>query len=132
MFLGVGWCLSGLLLVRAAAAVAPIYSGVELARAQPVIPPRIPYTVSARMINHCHFIGGARSNSWHTAANSTTVSSTILDAEIPSVAQFVERWNLESQAYAVMEIKMFDDLKSHDVPMREVGRDTHRVLAARR
>ena len=39
VFLGVGWCLSGLLLMRAAAAVAPVYSGVRLARALPVVPP---------------------------------------------------------------------------------------------
>ncbi len=38
VFLGVGWCLSGLLLMRAAAAVAPVYSGVELARALPAVP----------------------------------------------------------------------------------------------
>ena len=29
MFLGAGWCLAGLLAMRAAAAVAPIYSGVD-------------------------------------------------------------------------------------------------------
>jgi 4-amino-4-deoxy-L-arabinose transferase-like glycosyltransferase len=47
VFLGVGWCLSGLLLVRAAAVVAPVYSGVELARAQPVIPRDVPlYSVA--------------------------------------------------------------------------------------
>ncbi len=38
VFLGVGWCLSGLLMVRAAAAVAPVYSGVALARALTVVP----------------------------------------------------------------------------------------------
>ena len=33
MFLGVGWCLAGMLLMRAAGVVAPIYSGVVLAEA---------------------------------------------------------------------------------------------------
>ncbi len=35
VFLGAGWCLAGLLLMRAAAVVAPIYSGVDLAAALP-------------------------------------------------------------------------------------------------
>ncbi len=132
VFLGVGWCLSGLLLVRAAAAVAPIYSGVELARAQPVVPPEDPLYSVGTYDQSLPFY-------WRRTVELVAYRGELdyglkydPGAEIPSVAQFVERWNLESQAYAVMEIKMFDDLKSHDVPMREVGRDTHRVLAARR
>ena len=35
VFLGAGWCLAWLLLIRAAAVVAPIYSGVDLAAAFP-------------------------------------------------------------------------------------------------
>jgi len=31
-----------------------------------------------------------------------------------------------------MEITMFDDLESRGVPMREVARDVHRVVVARR
>ncbi len=47
VFLGVGWCLAALLLVRAAAALAPIYSGVALYRALPQIPPDAPiYSVA--------------------------------------------------------------------------------------
>ena len=42
VFLGVGWCLSGLLMMRAAAALAPVYSGVTLARALPVVPRAAP------------------------------------------------------------------------------------------
>ena len=53
-------------------------------------------------------------------------------AELPSVAEFVERWNAGSSAYAVMEKKMFDELNAHGVPMREVARDANRVLVARR
>ena len=47
VFLGAGWCLSGLLMMRAAAAVAPVYSGVTLARALPGVPRDIPvYSVA--------------------------------------------------------------------------------------
>ena len=47
MLLGAGWCIAGLLLMRAAAAVAPVYSGVGLARALAAIPPTAPvYSVA--------------------------------------------------------------------------------------
>jgi hypothetical protein len=32
----------------------------------------------------------------------------------------------------VMEPSMFNDLKNRGVPLREVARDAHRILAARR
>ncbi len=35
LFLGTGWCLAGLLVIRAAALLAPIYSGIDLAAALP-------------------------------------------------------------------------------------------------
>ena len=38
----------------------------------------------------------------------------------------------DSDAYAVMEKPMYEDLKNQGVPMREVGRDAIRVLVARR
>jgi hypothetical protein len=52
-------------------------------------------------------------------------------AEIPTVDEFVERWNAESNAFAVMEKPMFDELMRRKVPMREIARDAGRVLAAR-
>jgi hypothetical protein len=52
-------------------------------------------------------------------------------AEIPTVAQFTERWTQESSAFAVMERPMFERLSKSGVPMREVARDAGRVLAAR-
>jgi hypothetical protein len=52
-------------------------------------------------------------------------------AEIPTVAEFLERWTRESGAFAIMEKPMFDELKRRGVPMREVARDAGRVLAAR-
>jgi 4-amino-4-deoxy-L-arabinose transferase-like glycosyltransferase len=132
VFLGVGWCLSGLLLVRAAAAVAPVYSGVELARAQPVIPLDVPLYSVATYDQSLPFY-------WRRTVELVAYRGELdyglkydPGSEITTVAQFVGRWNLESQAYAVMEKTMFDDLKNRDVPLREVGRDANRVLAARR
>ena len=42
VFLAAGWCLAGLLMMRAAAAVAPIYSGITLVRALPEVPQDAP------------------------------------------------------------------------------------------
>jgi len=131
VFLGVGWCLSGLLLVRAAAAVAPVYSGVELARALPVVPREASlYSVGTydqtlpfywrRTFTLVAYRGELDYGLQHDPR-----------AEWPSTAQFIEQWNREPMAYAVMEQEMFDDLKSRGVPLRELARDVHRVLAAR-
>ena len=96
VFLGVGWCLSGLLLMRAAAAVAPIYSGVGLARALPAAPTMRRSTASARMIRRCRFIGGAPSSWSPIAASSTMACGTTRAPRLPSVAEFLARWSGES------------------------------------
>jgi len=130
VFLGVGWCLSGLLLLRAAAAVAPIYSGVDLARALPE-PNHAPLYSVGTYDQTLPFY-------WHRTFTLVAYRGELdygllhdPGAEMPLVAQFVERWNLESKAYAVMEPLMFDDLKGRGVPMREVARNVQRVLVSR-
>ena len=45
--------------------------------------------------------------------------------------EFVERWTLQTKAYAVMEHDTFDRLKAGGVPMREIAHDVRHVLAAR-
>jgi 4-amino-4-deoxy-L-arabinose transferase-like glycosyltransferase len=131
VFLGVGWCLAWLLLIRAAASVAPIYSGVALAAA---------------------FLGndrGAPLYSVGTYDQSLTfyLRRTVtlvayrgeLDyglrkapgAGIADVAEFIRRWSSPAQSFAVMEKTMFDDLKSRGVPMRLVAQSVNRVLVAR-
>lgn len=131
VFLGVGWCLAGLLLMRAAAAVAPIYSGVVLARAADVARDAPVFSVGMydqtlpfywrRTVELVAYRGeldfGLQRNP---------------GAEIPGVADFANRWRALPDAYAVMETTMFDDLKTRGLPMREVARDVHRVLVARR
>jgi hypothetical protein len=130
VFLGAGWCLAGMLLMRAAAAVAPVYSGVGLARAFPMMPPAVPlYTVGTydqtlpfywqRTLELVAYRGeldfGLRQDPGRALA----------------VADFVDRWQNAPQAYAVMEIKMFDELKVRGLPMSEVARDLRRVLVRR-
>jgi 4-amino-4-deoxy-L-arabinose transferase-like glycosyltransferase len=132
VFLGVGWCLSGLLLMRAAVAVTPVYSGFGLARALPSIPPDAPiYSVGTydqtlpfywrRTVTLVAFRGELDYGLKHDPG-----------AEIASVAEFAARWNAEPAAYAVMERRMFDELQRRGVPMREVARNLRRVLVSRR
>jgi hypothetical protein len=52
-------------------------------------------------------------------------------AAIADVAEFLRRWSSPTQAFAVMEKTMFNDLKSRGVPMRLVAENARRVLVAR-
>ncbi len=131
VFLAVGWCLSGLLLARAAAAVAPVYSGVALARALPVVPRAASLYSVGTYDQTLPFYW--RRTFMLVAYRGELDYGLKYDprAEWPSTAQFIEQWNRESLAYVVMERDMFDDLKRRGVPLRELARDVHRVLAAR-
>jgi 4-amino-4-deoxy-L-arabinose transferase-like glycosyltransferase len=131
-FLGVGWSLGVLLLMRAAAAVGPIYSGYSLAQALPADVARdvpiysvatydqsLPFYLS-RTVQLVAVRGELDYGLRHAPA----------DAEL-GVAQFVHVWSATDQAYAIMEPDMFDELKSAGVPMRETHRDLQRVLVSR-
>ena len=132
VLLGVGWCLTGLLLMRAAGAVAPLYSGVTLARAVGAVPHDVPaYSIGLYDQTLPYY--------WQHTFKLVAFRGELdfglrrnPGAEIPSVAEFVAEWRGLQDGYAVMEKNMFDDLTAKGVPMREVARDVHRVLAARR
>jgi 4-amino-4-deoxy-L-arabinose transferase-like glycosyltransferase len=131
VFLGAGWCLSGLLMVRAAAAVAPVYSGIELARALPEGPGDVPVYSVATYDQSLPFY-------WRRTVQLVAYRGELdyglrlePEAEL-SETQFRERWSAASNAYAVMDSKTFDELQALGVPMREVARDANRVLVARR
>ena len=129
--LGAGWIISVLLLLRAVGVVAPLYSGVLLAKAQSAPPThqRV-YSVATydqtlpfywrRPVTLVIFRGeldyGLRhdSKSW-----------------IGSLDDFLVRWLQENSAYAVMEPDTFETLRSRGAPMREIARDAHRILVAR-
>jgi 4-amino-4-deoxy-L-arabinose transferase-like glycosyltransferase len=131
VFLGVGWCLAGLLLMRAAGLVAPAYSGVALARAVAAVPQEVPTYSIGLYDQTLPFY-------WqHTFK--LVIYRGELDfglrrdprAEIPSVAEFVDEWRRLPDGYAVMEKSMFENLEGEGVPMREIARDLRRVLVAR-
>jgi 4-amino-4-deoxy-L-arabinose transferase-like glycosyltransferase len=131
VFLGVGWCLAGLLLMRAAAAVAPVYSGVELARALPGIAPDAALYSVGTYDQTLPFY-------WRRTVELVAYRGELdyglkrdPGAELTGVDEFLTRWDAQSTAYAVMERSMFNQLKSRDVPMRELARDANRVLVAR-
>ena len=132
MFLGVGWCLGVLLLMRAAAAVGPIYSGASLAEAlaaelrrdMPIYSvatydQTLPFYL-ARTVRLVAVRGELDYGLRHAPA----------DASL-ELSQFIDRWLATDQAYAVMEPGLFDELKSAGVPMREKHRDLQRVLVSR-
>jgi 4-amino-4-deoxy-L-arabinose transferase-like glycosyltransferase len=130
VFLGVGWCLAVLLVLRAAAAVAPVYSGYGLAAALAASDPEAPiYSVAtydqtlpfylARTVRLVGVDGELDYGLRHAPAGAS------LDLK-----QFVAVWSAD-HAFAVMEPGTFDELKSRGVPMRETHRDLQRVLVSR-
>ncbi len=132
VFLGVGWCMAGLLLTRAAAHVAPVYSGVVLARALDPTLAGVPLYSVATYDQTLPFY-------WRRTMRLVAYRGELdfglrhdPGAEIPDVAAFVAQWQSLTDGYAVMERDMFDDLKGRGLPMRELARDLHRVLVARR
>lgn len=131
VFLGAGWCLAWLLLMRAAALVAPIYSGVELAAALPMAERDAPiYSVGTYDQSLTFYL----QRTVTLVAYRGELDYGLRQApgtEIADVAEFLRRWSSQTRAFAVMEKSMFDDLNSRGVPMRRIAEDTNRVLVAR-
>jgi 4-amino-4-deoxy-L-arabinose transferase-like glycosyltransferase len=132
VFLGAGWCLAGLLLMRAAGLVAPVYSGEVLARAVAVVPHEVPIYSIGLYDQTLPFY-------WRHTFKLVAYRGELdfglrrdPNAEISSVAEFVDEWRRLPDGYAVMEKSMFDNLEGEGVPMREIARDVRRVLVARR
>jgi len=132
VFLSMGWCLSGLLLLQAAAAVAPVYSGVELYRALPNVPAGTPIYSVATYDQTLPFY-------WRRTLPLVAYRGE-LDfglqrnpaAEEPDIDRFIDRWDGESEAYAVMDRNTFAMLGERRVPMREIAHDLNRMLVSRR
>ena len=130
VFLGVGWCLAWLLLARAAGLAAPVFSGVDLA-ALPAADPNSPlYSIGTY----------DQSLTFYLRRTVTLVEyrgeldyglRKAPDAGIADLAEFLRRWSAPTQAFAVMDKRMFDDFNSRGVPMRLVAQDAQRVLVAR-
>jgi len=131
-FMGVGGCLAVLMLMRAASAVGPIYSGYSLATALPAglsgdVPiysvatydQSLPFYLS-RTVRLVAVRGELDYGLRHAPAGTEL-----------GLAQFVHDWSATDRAFAIMEPDMFDELKSAGVPMRETHRDLQRVLVSR-
>jgi 4-amino-4-deoxy-L-arabinose transferase-like glycosyltransferase len=131
IFLGAGWCLAWLLLVRAAALVAPIYSGIDLAAVFPAAESDAPlYSVGTydqtlpfylrRTVTLVKFRGELDYGLKKTP-----------NAEIADLDEFISLWTAQSRAFAVMDIGTFKTLVERGVPMRNLGQNVQRVLVAR-
>lgn len=129
VFLGVGWCLSGLLLMQAAAGVAPVYSGIVLARALPK--PDGPVYSVATYDQTLPFYWGRTVRLVAYRGELDLGLDHEPQAEVPDIDRFIEIWDGEPRAYAVMEKKTFAALRDRRVPMREIAHDANRVLVSR-
>jgi 4-amino-4-deoxy-L-arabinose transferase-like glycosyltransferase len=131
VFLGVGWCLAGLLLVRAAGLLAPIYSGVDLARALPPESRDAPlYTVRTYdqtlpfYLRRTVTLVGYRGELDYGLRREP-------GGEIADVDEFLRLWGSQTRAFAVMDKRTFNDFKERGVPMRTVGENVGHVMVAR-
>ncbi|HEY1313587.1 MAG TPA: hypothetical protein VGE92_06910, partial [Steroidobacteraceae bacterium] len=131
VFLGAGWCLAWLLLIRAAAAAAPIYSGANLAAALPVGDRDAPLYSVATYDQSLPFYLRRTLTLVQYRGELEYGLRQAPGADIPDVADFLRLWSSQSRAFAVMERDMFDDFKRRGVPMRLVAQNVNRVLVSR-
>jgi 4-amino-4-deoxy-L-arabinose transferase-like glycosyltransferase len=54
------------------------------------------------------------------------------DKAVATLGEWKQRWDRETQAYAIMQVDMYEMLLREGVPMRELGRDPRRVIVSRR
>jgi 4-amino-4-deoxy-L-arabinose transferase-like glycosyltransferase len=131
VFLGVGWCLAGLLLMKAATLVAPVYSGIDLARALPPADRDAPlYSVRtydqslAFYLQRTVMLVGYRGELDYGLRRAP-------NGEIADVDEFLRLWDSQTRAYAVMDKRTFNNFKERGVPMRTVGQNVGHVMVAR-
>jgi 4-amino-4-deoxy-L-arabinose transferase-like glycosyltransferase len=131
VFLGVGWCLAGLLLIRTATLVAPIYSGIDLANALPMAERDAPlYSVRTYdqtlpfYLQRTVMLVGYRGELDYGLRRAP-------DREIADIDEFLKLWESQTRAFAVMDVRTFNDFKERGVPMRNIGQHVGRVLVAR-
>ncbi|MDE2305421.1 MAG: phospholipid carrier-dependent glycosyltransferase [Gammaproteobacteria bacterium] len=132
VILGAGWCLGVLLLIRSATLVAPLYSGRDLAAALPAADRGLPIYSVATYDQTLPFY-------WRRTIDLVSYRGELdfglrrdPGREIPTISEFVARWMASGRACAVMETGLYEYLVSRGLPMRELGRDGHRVLVSRR
>jgi 4-amino-4-deoxy-L-arabinose transferase-like glycosyltransferase len=131
IFLGVGWCLAGLLVVRAAALVAPIYSGVALAAALPAADRDAPfYSVGTYDQSFTFYLGRPQTLVRYRGELDYGLNKSP-NAGIAEMDEFLKLWASETRAFAVMDKQTFNRFKERGVPMRIIGQNLNQVLVAR-
>ncbi len=129
--LGAGWCLGGLVLMRAAGAAAPIYSGVELAAGFPAGGSAVPFYSVATYDQSLMFYLRRTATLVRYRGELDYGLNRDPDREIKDLDQFMKVWSSQSQAFAVMENSMYEELNQRGLAMRVVGRNFGKVLVAR-
>ena len=131
VFLGVGWSLAALLLIRATTLVAPVYSGIDLANAMPASERDAPlYSVRTYdqtltfYLRRTVMLVGYRGELEYGLRKAP-------NAEIPDVEEFLRLWDSQTRAFAVMDKRTFNNFKERGVPMRTVSQNVRMVLVAR-
>jgi len=131
VFLGVGWCLAGLLLMRTATLLAPIYSGIDLAKALPAADGDAPlYSVRTYdqsltfYLQRTVMLVGYRGELDYGLRKAPS-------GEIADVDEFLRLWDSQTRGYAVMDKRTFNNFKERGVPMRTVGQNVGQVMVAR-
>jgi 4-amino-4-deoxy-L-arabinose transferase-like glycosyltransferase len=132
VFLGAGWCLAWIWIGVDAAALGPVYSGLDLARSIPDSDHSAPiYSVATYdqtvdfYLAHSVTLVRFRGELDYGLNKNPAV-------EIPDLPEFERRWSNDSQAFAVMEPSMYEKLRNDGLPIRVIGRTAVRLMAARR
>lgn len=130
--LGAGATAGVLVLLHAAGVLAPIYSGITLTAA-PGFEPRGAAIYSVRTYDQTLPFYWRRSVTLVDYRGELDYGLRHDPAlGMAGIEEFQVRWQLDEKAYAVMEPATFDSLRLSGLPMREIARDVHRVLVARR
>jgi len=131
VFLGLGWCLAGLLIVRAAAMAAPIYSGVGLAAAIPAADRDAPlYSVRTYDQSLTFYLRRPVTLVEYRGELDYGLGKRP-EVAISDIGEFLRLWAAQSRAFAVMNNSTFNDLKERGMSMRVIGRNVGKVLVAR-
>ena len=132
VFLGVGWCIAWLVLVRAAVSVAPIYSGAGLAEGLSLAQHSAPvYSVGTYDQSFTFYLRHPVTVV-HYRGELDYGLAKLPGAAIASIDDFIPVWDSQAEAFAVMESGMFDQLNARGVPMRILTRSANKLLVARR
>ncbi len=151
VLLGACWCLAWIWMGVDAATLAPVYSGVGLARAILGQERGAPATaaddksaaVQAAPLHAAPIYSVATYDQTLDFYLKRTVTLVQyrgeLDygltknpgIEIPDIQEFERRWSGNSQAFAIMEPSMFEKLRNDGLPLRVIGRTAGRLVAAR-